>query len=544
MSLLLSEINRLRDARDSERHQDQDMARPYPPAASHGGGNGTHDDYSSASVPPQQPGQVPEDVNYPAYQIDWNWNGAVTTKGLSPARFSDALTYASGYCEAHSHQGVIGQRHHALVLRGLPEEYVDILLKHPRLGMRSSFLAAHAQRRGHHSNARWFRKDLRVEQWVYPELFEGFTPATTSTTQRDQGRFGKDLMADPTIYPIDADSSFILCPAYDCWLDFFDVYDMLQFHESRPTSSIDSIGQILRSLDQNGRMFTNIKRFWAFQEIPDVTTSVIGYVDWAGLSSETLRELVNVSKLPKWNARTGNARPKAEYLLSKKRQREDDLDENHRALDRVSYLGGILIPLPIVSGILSMGEDFGPGGPKFFIFWAVSIPLSVLTFLIIYADTLRRSEVWVEVFAEHAAALPVPTEASEKQYSSQRKRAGDGGIAHIQDEEAQISAGFPGPMLFGISAVTAQDDPRVGFGELGAGKVTAPQAGPEMEQELPDMILENPVDGRKQRAWRRKKLGWGGAAKAILYRKPHYCHKGKPEGVPAYDRRDRRTRTF
>ncbi len=80
------------------------------------------------------------------------------------------------------------------------------------------------------------------------------------------------------------------------------------------------------------------------------------------------------------------------------------VDENQRALDRISYLGGIPLPLPIVASILSMGDTFGPTGSMFYIFWAVSVPLAAAAVLVIYADTIRKTEIWIEVAAEHVAA--------------------------------------------------------------------------------------------------------------------------------------------
>ncbi|KAI0198744.1 hypothetical protein F4808DRAFT_435025 [Astrocystis sublimbata] len=72
-------------------------------------------------------------------------------------------------------------------------------------------------------------------------------------------------------------------------------------------------------------------------------------------------------------------------------------NENQRSLNRVAYLGGILLPFSIVSGILAIEEPFGPGDGQFWIFWAVTVPLVLITLLVIYADSIRKSEVWIEV---------------------------------------------------------------------------------------------------------------------------------------------------
>lgn len=72
-------------------------------------------------------------------------------------------------------------------------------------------------------------------------------------------------------------------------------------------------------------------------------------------------------------------------------------EENQRALDRVTYLGGILLPFSVVLGVLSMNEGFGPGRGLFWVFWVVAVPLAVVAILVIYADKLRLAEVWVAV---------------------------------------------------------------------------------------------------------------------------------------------------
>lgn len=64
--------------------------------------------------------------------------------------------------------------------------------------------------------------------------------------------------------------------------------------------------------------------------------------------------------------------------------------EGRRALDRVSYMGAILLPFSIVAGLFSMAPDFGPGGRWFFVFWAVSVPIVAVTVILIYADIIRK----------------------------------------------------------------------------------------------------------------------------------------------------------
>ncbi|KAI1809753.1 hypothetical protein GGS20DRAFT_570612 [Poronia punctata] len=71
-------------------------------------------------------------------------------------------------------------------------------------------------------------------------------------------------------------------------------------------------------------------------------------------------------------------------------------DAHQLSINRVTYLGGVLLPFSIVSGILAIEEPYGPGDAQFWIFWAVTLPLMLLTLSIIYADSIRDIEVWVE----------------------------------------------------------------------------------------------------------------------------------------------------
>lgn len=70
---------------------------------------------------------------------------------------------------------------------------------------------------------------------------------------------------------------------------------------------------------------------------------------------------------------------------------------NERSLDRIAYLGGMLLPVSVVAGILAIEGRYGPEGDQFWVFWATSVAASVAALLIIYLDRLRLAEVWVEM---------------------------------------------------------------------------------------------------------------------------------------------------
>jgi hypothetical protein len=84
--------------------------------------------------------------------------------------------------------------------------------------------------------------------------------------------------------------------------------------------------------------------------------------------------------------------------------RGGDLDvETKQSINRVTYLGGVLLPFSIVAAIFSMGDTYSPGGSHFFIFWVIAIPICCITTAVIYADSIRRMT--VEQFASQYGAI-------------------------------------------------------------------------------------------------------------------------------------------
>lgn len=65
-------------------------------------------------------------------------------------------------------------------------------------------------------------------------------------------------------------------------------------------------------------------------------------------------------------------------------------------LDRIAYLGGILLPISTVAGILAIEGRYGPEGTDFWVFWATSAVAAIGALLIMYMDRLRLVDVWVE----------------------------------------------------------------------------------------------------------------------------------------------------
>ncbi|KAI8949355.1 hypothetical protein F4801DRAFT_408643 [Xylaria longipes] len=172
-------------------------------------------------------------------------------------------------------------------------------------------------------------------------------------------------------------------------------------------------------------------------------------------------------------------------------------DENQRALNRVAYLGGILLPFSVVSGILAIEEPFGPGNSQFWVFWAVTVPLIILTLAVIYADSIRKAEVWMEVAAASGKSDSEDTDSSP------------GRVPMTPDVEQAM----PIPRLAEPITISLADDAS-GVENAGAGE--------------PDRIVEkrwgnsaaafndaHPGSGEshwaQKKRWRKEELGWMGA---------------------------------
>jgi hypothetical protein len=243
------------------------------------------------------------------------------------------------------------------------------------------------------------------------------------------------------------------------------------------------------------------------------------------------------------------------------------VDENQRALDRLSYLGGILIPLPIISSILSMGDVYGPDGTRFFVFWAVSVPLAVLAVVLIYADTIRKAEVWVEIGAEHV--VPTPPAGKSVGNNTDTSGASSGGnvspvkvevkhsvtwqrrLAHDDDDEDDDHGEQPAPRRQGSEPFAVDHDMEERIIDMPPAVAAAAAASvyPVGEgalawlppwtmgwDDLPSVILERPSDGSKPKAWKRGQLGWAGAIQTVLSKK-FRDGSDVPDGVAAYERR-------
>ncbi|KAI1155318.1 hypothetical protein F4825DRAFT_459840 [Nemania diffusa] len=205
-------------------------------------------------------------------------------------------------------------------------------------------------------------------------------------------------------------------------------------------------------------------------------------------------------------------------------------NESQRSLNRVTYLGGVLLPFSVVSGILAIDEPYGPGNSQFWVFWAVTVPLVLFTLVVMYADSIRKAEVWVE---DAAAASGKP--------SDDEVNIGSGLLGRVPvapDVEQAVPVGRFAESIFFSPTPTPISVPV----PEAAVVEDEDDADANEAQGEPDRMVEkrhwrNPAaqdaeydPGRdewaRKKRWRKEQLGWMGAF-AMLFR----LYKVK-KGVP------------
>lgn len=155
-----------------------------------------------------------------------------------------------------------------------------------------------------------------------------------------------------------------------------------------------------------------------------------------------------------------------------------------RALDRLSYLGGVLLPVTVVSSIVSISGKYGPGGSRFWVFWLASVLGSVGAVIVIYLDQVRTLPVWIEVAVDAA----------------------------LEESDAE---GCPSSLSSSLT-------------EDGGGLADRVEAEKRAANRLVIQRLQMAGGEPLVRAWRRRDLGWGGALKKVS---GYYRWRGLPKDM-------------
>lgn len=201
-------------------------------------------------------------------------------------------------------------------------------------------------------------------------------------------------------------------------------------------------------------------------------------------------------------------------------------EENQRSLDRVSYLGGVLLPVSIVSGILSMGDTFGPGGELFYVFWAAGVPLTVLTLLVIYADSIRREVVYVQTNHSRGHSSGSGSGSGDDEKTGWNRMGRVGQEEPVVVPMPDLESGYPPAAHYSEQIPISVSEPAIAGSPVAS--LSLPPAQPPPPPVLEKVSSEpvatlQPRFGRKREkhhnhegTWERRELGWMGAAMCML----------------------------
>ncbi|PSR87028.1 hypothetical protein BD289DRAFT_432942 [Coniella lustricola] len=375
--------------------------------------------------------------------------------------------------------------------------------------------------------------------------------------------------------------------AYERWLDFFDVITPQVLRLEPIVSNAQKRGiplawHAMEELERNLAMSMALRHLALARKRRTgvvMNRDIMG-PDWATLIRSLKTRVimlpaiapaphslpvppVRVVSPPSWT-RTRAPSPGSDATVS-----ETDItnDTTQRALDRITYLGGILLPVSIVASILSMNDDYAPGSQLFWIFWVVALPLTFGTISFIYADKLRRVMVWQEiddpeeeedvaiglsiVHDEQNASPPLsqtaygqvdvtlPKRLKHPKGASNVSGNIDGLKAHshaekpvgvpVDDSAASNSAAACRPM---IGASLSSPDFVI---DVDRSRMR-PASGAAWTGAAPPLEADRRRRRQRQRAWKKQELGWMGAAMCMLRLQNPQPAVGSAPGVSDGDR--------
>ncbi|KAF3766312.1 hypothetical protein M406DRAFT_330143 [Cryphonectria parasitica EP155] len=375
--------------------------------------------------------------------------------------------------------------------------------------------------------------------------------------------------------------------AYERWLDFLEVLTLRlppPFDDSWTSLQWLALQALEGNLDMANDLAQQRERRTALVGRTPGTATTIPRPDWTELIRRLQIRITLLTADAADAAEQARRRYPAQQVYPRPPPRPplppaDNVDDDHqRSLDRVSYLGGVLLPVSIVSSVLSMNADFEPGQPLFWVFWAAAAPLVLLTVLIIYADKLRGAEVWEEVTPsdddgredEKGRNKRKKKEEKKKKKKKKKKKgkteANEQNQYHHHHHQQQQQQPSSSPSASSMeestlppktplhsrpevrselvgNIVTGLEGNAVVVDEEVSSRPPAPASRPPLQSEdvtynAGDVIINMddhhysalpPDKPRRPHMYRKKQLGWAGAAKCILTRqKPHRVKDGPP----------------
>ncbi|KAM5348649.1 hypothetical protein ACJ41O_008473 [Fusarium nematophilum] len=259
---------------------------------------------------------------------------------------------------------------------------------------------------------------------------------------------------------------------HDAWLETLDSLPPLG------SDSVDVQWTIARAIEANADTTRCMERRGEF--------STVTSADWLSLS-ERVQRRTQLSVTVALNVRSQQA------------QEDDAKDSNARNLDRIAYLGGLLLPLTVVSGILSIEGTYGPEGSAFWVFWLAAGLSSIVAVLVIYADHLRTLDVWMEVELAAGEVL------EGLDLDNIHHHGGGGGGSASSASGSRYSSRYSS---YSRQPHRRQYQTSGGDPERGEARLTTASDGGVY-------VVQHRGDGTRGRAWRKAELGWFGAVKKM-----------------------------
>lgn len=291
----------------------------------------------------------------------------------------------------------------------------------------------------------------------------------------------------------------LLKSVYDHWLELFGA---LQGPGSK-SDRIESerlLWQMLQALEQNVQMgfYSGMKDPRRDSLLRRLERTADFMARSVPVSQDTRKQDDDV---PDQDIVASRGRAPAERITAVSFDQSDPPDweqMDKRSIDRITYLGGIMLPLTVVSGILGIEGRYGPEGTQFWVFWVAAFVSSSICLFIIYLDQLRSLDIWFEVTANDAV------EALFQQYPSGPPHQQESGV-----ESAQ-TAGNPGHSTSVPRRVYSNRNGDIAIEE--GGKLRHLTSSSSSRRGRRTVWFEGP-EGAGGKAWKREPLGWGGALK-------------------------------
>ena len=79
------------------------------------------------------------------------------------------------------------------------------------------------------------------------------------------------------------------------------------------------------------------------------------------------------------------------YLQENGLQESRTSNEQARSVGRLTALATVLVPFSIIAGMFSMGGDFLAGQSRFWVFWAITIPITLVLGIVFFTRCLQSS---------------------------------------------------------------------------------------------------------------------------------------------------------